>query len=66
MVASGKLTKFDETFVKHFLVNGSVSLPKESMLLPTGNILLTLHWCKSVNDFYQIKFRVDQRPVQYP
>ena len=41
MVASGKLTKFDETFVKHFLVNGSVSLPKESMLLPTGNILLT-------------------------
>ena len=37
MVASGKLTNFDETFVKQFLVNGSVSLPKESMLLPTGN-----------------------------
>ena len=37
MVASKKLTNFDEAFVKQFLVNGSVSLPKESMLLPTGD-----------------------------
>ena len=37
MVASKKLTDFDEAFVKQFLVNGNVSLPKESLLLPTGN-----------------------------
>ena len=41
-MASGKLTNFDETFVKHFLVNGSISLPKESMLLPTGHTLADL------------------------
>merc|ERR1719341_2072963 len=38
LVASKKLTNFDEAFVKQFLVNGSVSLPKESMLLPTESI----------------------------
>ena len=62
MVASGKLTNFDETFVKQFLVNGSVALPKESMLLPTGHTLT--NFCKVI--ILQIKFRIDQRSVQYP
>ena len=37
MVASEELTNYDEAFVKQFLVNGSVTLPKESMLLATGD-----------------------------
>ena len=38
MVASGTLTNYDEAFVKKFLVNGNVTLPKESLLLETNSI----------------------------
>ena len=37
MVKAGNLINYDEDFVKQFLVNGNVSLPKESMLLETGD-----------------------------
>ena len=38
MVANGTLSNYDEAFVKQFLVNGNITVPKESMLLETDSI----------------------------
>ena len=62
MVNSGKLTNYDEDFVKQFLVNGNVSLPKESMLLATGDSC-SLTFKKLC---LQNNFRINQGFVQFP